>query len=51
MGRHYAARRRAQESSDAYRGLLVRVAGYSADFTCPGRRLQNEIIARMEGLN
>lgn len=42
---------RAQESPDAYRGLLVRVAGYSADFTCLGKRLQDEIIARLEGWN
>lgn len=42
---------RAQESPDAYRGLLVRVAGYSADFTCLGKGLQDEIIARLEGLN
>jgi pyruvate-formate lyase len=27
-------------------GLLVRIAGYGADFTAIGRTLQEEIIAR-----
>ncbi len=43
--------RAAQTDPDAYRGLTVRVAGYSADFTYMGRALQEEIIARLEGLN
>jgi len=42
-----AALRRAQDAPEAYRGLMVRVGGYSADFTHMGRRLQDEIIARM----
>lgn len=42
--------RAAQERPEEYRGLLVRVAGYSADFTSIGRSLQDEIIARTEGL-
>lgn len=41
--------RRAQENPDSYEGLMVRVAGYSADFTHLGRSLQDEIIARTEG--
>ncbi|NCO35769.1 MAG: hypothetical protein GW893_18150 [Armatimonadetes bacterium] len=41
--------RAAQEHPDDYRGLLVRVAGYSADFTQMGKTLQDEIIARTEG--
>ena len=39
----------AQDHPADYRNLLVRVAGYSADFTAIGRPLQNEIIARTEG--
>jgi pyruvate-formate lyase len=39
--------RAAQENPDGYRGLIVRVAGYSADFTFMGKSLQDEIIARM----
>ena len=42
--------RDAQEHPEQYAGLLVRVAGYSAHFTGLGRTLQNEIIARTEGL-
>ena len=41
--------RRAQEDPAAHEGLMVRVAGYSADFTHLGRSLQDEIIARTEG--
>ena len=41
--------RRAQERPEEYAGLMVRVAGYSADFTRIGRSLQDEIIARTEG--
>ncbi len=41
--------RAAQADPERYRGLLVRVAGYSADFTWIGRSLQDEIISRMEG--
>ena len=36
----------AQAHPEQHAGLLVRVAGYSADFTEIGRSLQNEIIAR-----
>ncbi len=39
--------RRAQAAPGDYRGLMVRVAGYSADFTRCGKVLQDEIIARM----
>jgi len=39
----------AQDHPAEHRNLLVRVAGYSADFTAIGRPLQNEIIARTEG--
>ena len=42
--------RQAQERPEEYEGLMVRVAGYSADFTHIGRTLQDEIIARTEGL-
>ena len=42
--------RQAQEDPEAYRGLFIRVAGYSADFTGIGRALQDEIIARTEGM-
>ncbi len=38
--------RRAQESPDEYRSLVVRVAGYSAYFTELDRELQDEIIRR-----
>ncbi len=40
--------RQAQAQPEAYRGLVVRVAGYSAYFTELDRALQNEIIARTE---
>ncbi|MCC6445938.1 MAG: hypothetical protein IT210_21095 [Armatimonadetes bacterium] len=43
--------RKAQERPEDYAGLIVRVAGYSADFTRLGRSLQDEIIARTEGLS
>ncbi|MEN6643206.1 MAG: pyruvate formate lyase family protein [Armatimonadia bacterium] len=38
----------AQEHPEDHAGLMVRVAGYSADFTHLGRPLQDEIIARCE---
>jgi formate C-acetyltransferase len=38
--------RRAQQSPDEYRGLLVRVAGYTAYFVELGRDVQDEIIGR-----
>lgn len=38
--------RAAQEKPEAYRGLTVRVAGYTAYFTELARDLQDEIIAR-----
>ncbi len=41
--------REAQAHPDRHRGLLVRVAGYSADFTHMGKKLQDEIIARVAG--
>ena len=42
--------RKAQAAPDEYRGLLVRVAGYSADFTQMGKGLQDELISRAEAL-
>lgn len=45
-----ATLRAAQERPEEHRGLLVRVAGYSADFTSIGKALQDEIIARTEGI-
>ena len=42
--------REAQKAPEEYRGLFIRVAGYSADFTGIGRTLQDEIIARTEGV-
>ena len=36
----------AQKKPEDYRGLLVRVAGYTAYFTELGRDVQDEIIAR-----
>ena len=36
----------AQKNPDEYRGLLVRVAGYTAYFTELGKEVQDEIIAR-----
>ncbi len=38
----------AQEDPEAYRGLVVRVAGYSALFTDLNRAVQDELIARTE---
>ncbi len=38
----------AQKNPDQYKGLVVRVAGYSALFTSLSRSLQNDIIARTE---
>ncbi|UJX42928.1 glycyl radical protein [Desulfovibrio sp. JY] len=38
----------AQANPDAYKGLVVRVAGYSAFFTALDKSLQNDIIARTE---
>ena len=38
----------AQEQPEEYRGLLIRVAGYTAYFTELGRDVQDEIIARTE---
>ncbi len=40
--------REAQRNPEAYRGLLVRVAGYSDYFCDLSRELQDEIIARTE---
>jgi formate C-acetyltransferase len=40
----------AQKNPDAYRSLLVRVAGYSAYFTELSEPLQNDIIGRTEQL-
>lgn len=42
--------RAAQQAPQEYAGLIVRVAGYSSDFTQLGKPLQDEIIARAEGL-
>ena len=39
--------RAAQADPEAHEGLMVRVAGYSADFTHMGKTLQDEIIARL----
>jgi formate C-acetyltransferase len=41
--------REAQKHPEQYRGLFIRVAGYSADFTGIEKTLQDEIIARTEG--
>jgi formate C-acetyltransferase len=38
----------AQKNPEEYRGLVVRVAGYSAFFTALDSRIQNDIIARTE---
>jgi len=43
-----ATLRAAQQDPEAYRGLVVRVAGYSALFTDLNRVVQDEIIARTE---
>jgi formate C-acetyltransferase len=40
--------REAQKNPEQYRGLVVRVAGYSAFFTALDRSLQEDIIARTE---
>lgn len=40
--------REAQSSPEQYRGLVVRVAGYSAFFTSLDKSLQEDIIARTE---
>ena len=42
--------KKAQKDPEAHRGLFIRVAGYSADFTGIGKTLQDEIIARTEGV-
>ncbi len=42
--------REAQDHPEDYNDLLVRIAGYSARFVNIGKRLQDEIIARTEGL-
>ncbi|MCU0846704.1 MAG: hypothetical protein MUD12_02315 [Spirochaetes bacterium] len=39
--------RDAQEHPQEYRHLLVRITGYNAYFTCVGRELQDEVIARI----
>ena len=41
--------REAQKHPEQYRGLFIRVAGYSADFTGIEKTLQDEIITRTEG--
>lgn len=38
----------AQQDPEHHAGLIVRVAGYSADFTCLQKDLQDEIISRCE---
>jgi formate C-acetyltransferase len=38
--------RKAKESPEEYRNLLVRVSGFSAYFTALEENLQNEIIER-----
>jgi formate C-acetyltransferase len=43
-----ATLRAAQRNPDEYRGLIVRVAGYSDYFCDLGTALQDEIIARTE---
>ncbi|MFW9845623.1 MAG: formate C-acetyltransferase/glycerol dehydratase family glycyl radical enzyme [Candidatus Thorarchaeota archaeon] len=40
--------RKAQKNPDAYRDLLVRVAGYSAYFTDLGADMQDEVIGRFQ---
>ena len=42
--------RDAQQHPDRHAGLMVRVAGYSADFTGLGKRLQDEIRSRTAAL-
>jgi len=43
-----ATLRAAQDHPEEYASLVVRVAGYSAYFTLLGRRVQDEVISRME---
>ena len=43
-----ATLRQAQQNPEAYRSLVVRVAGYSAYFTELDEELQDEIIRRTE---
>jgi formate C-acetyltransferase len=43
-----ATLRAAQEDPEAYRGLVVKVAGYSAYFTDLGRSIQDDIIDRYQ---
>jgi formate C-acetyltransferase len=38
----------AQQDPETYRGLIVRVSGYSALFTDLNRFVQDELIARTE---
>lgn|GEM_PF-2924419 len=40
--------RAAQKDTDAYRDLIVKVAGYSACFTDLGKPIQEDIIDRYE---
>lgn len=40
----------AQANPEQYHGLMIRIAGYSADFTNIGKTLQDEVIARLGGL-
>ncbi|MCC3866688.1 glycyl radical protein [Terrisporobacter mayombei] len=42
---------KAQENPEEYRGLLIRVAGYTAYFTELGKDVQDEIIGRTEQKN
>ena len=43
--------RKAQLEPENHAGIIVRVAGYSAEFTHCEREVQDEIIARTEGMN
>ena len=43
--------RKAQKNPEKYRGLIVRVAGYSDYFVNLGEDLQNEIIKRTEHIS
>jgi formate C-acetyltransferase len=40
--------RKAQENPEKYRDLVVKVAGYNAQFIMLDKRLQDQIIARTE---
>ncbi|MBF0244941.1 MAG: hypothetical protein HQL31_06675 [Planctomycetes bacterium] len=42
--------RLAQQDPEGHRGLTIRIAGYSADFTGVARNIQDEVIARTEGM-